>query len=147
MTSDNIIPVLAQVLSDDDTINAAAYGNITPGYPATLQDSKLTTTTPTALWLRKLDKTESGYIGSANSKEYYYDILIQIDVMSLTSQAVAEDLGRLAENLLKSTTNKAFNAETWLFSAYLHSHTCRYDDVLCAWVDVIRMRVNGEYVA
>lgn len=147
MTSDDILPVLAQVLSDNDPINAACYGNITLGYPATLQDSKLTSSTPTAIWLRKLDKTETGYIGSANHKEYQYDILLQIDIMSLTSQVTAESAGRLVENLLKCTTSRAFGTDTWLFSVYLHSHTCRYDDVLQAWVDMIRMRAEGEYTA
>lgn len=148
MTSDDIIPVISQILSDNDPINAAAYGNITPGYPATLQDSKLTDDNPTAIWVRDLDMTESGYLGSATSGEYQYDILFQVDVMSLTSQAVAESLRRMASNLLKSTTSKSFGGSTFYFDIRLQSRLAtRYDATLSAWVSPLRMRAIGGYVA
>lgn len=145
MTSDDIIPVLAQVLSDNDPINAACYGNVTPGYPATLQDSKLTTANPTAIWIRDLDKTERGFI---QGTDYIYDILFQVDAMSINSQNEAEALRRLAENLLKSTRSKLYNNETWPLSVRLHSRPAtRYDDILSAWVSPLRMRAKGGYVA
>lgn len=148
MTSDDIIPVIAQILSDNDAINIAAYGNITPGYPATLQDSKIASTTPTAIWLRDLDKTEEGFLNSANTGTYDYDILFQVDVISLTSQTTAESLRRKIENLLKSTTSKTYGGETWTVYMYLQSRLAsRYDGVLSAWVSPIRMIARGEYTA
>ena len=148
MTSDDIIPVLAQILSDNDPINAACYGNVTPGYPATLQDSKLTSANPTAVWIRDLDMTESGYLGSTTSGEYAYDILFQVDVMSLTSQAVAESARRLVMSLLKSTSSKSFNNSTFYFDIRLQSRLAsRHDDVLSTWVAPVRMRITGGYVA
>lgn len=148
MTSDDIIPVLAQILSDNDSINAAAYGNITPGYPSTLQDSKLASGTPTALWLRDLDKTESSYIGSAHTGEYLYDILFQVDVMSIGSQAEAEALRRKCENLLKATSSKIYGTDTFRFSISLQSRMAtRHDDILSAWVSPLRMRATGIYIA
>jgi hypothetical protein len=146
MTSDDIIPVLAQILSDNDPINAAAYGNITPGYPATLQDSKLTATNPTAVWIRDLDMTEEGYIGSSGI--YKYDILFQIDVMSLTSQAEAESLRRKCKDLLTATVSKLYGPDTFKFGIYLQSRPgTRHDDLISAWVSPLRMRVVGGYVA
>lgn len=148
MTDDNIIPVIAKILEDNDVIRIAAYENITPGYPATSQDSKLTATNPTAIWLRDLDQTEEGYLNSANTGTYDYDILFQVDVISLTSQAEAESLRRKVENLLKSTTSKVYGGETWTVYMYLQSRVAtRYDDVLSAWVSPLRMRAIGEYTA
>jgi len=148
MTSDDIIPVLAQILSDNDPINAACYGNVTPGYPATLQDSKLTATNPTAVWIRDLDKTESSYIGSAHTGEYLYDILFQVDVMSVGSQSEAEALRRKCENLLKATSSKAYGADTFRFGIELQSRIAtRYDSILSAWVSPVRMRATGIYIA
>lgn len=145
MTSDDIMPVLAKILEDDDSIRTACYGNITPGYPATLQDSKLTPTTPTAIWLRDIDKTESGFIGGT---DYVYDILLQVDVMSLTSQYEAESLRRLCENLLKSTSTKSYGGSTWRLAIRLQSRPgARYDNDLSAWVAMLRMRAKGGYVA
>lgn len=148
MTDDNLIPVIAKILEDNDIIRAAAYENITLGYPATLQDSKLTAANPAAIWLRDLDKTEEGYLNSANTGTYDYDILFQVDVISLTSQAVAESLRRKIENLLKSTTSKTYGGDTWTVYMYLHSRIAsRYDEVLSAWVSPLRMRAIGEYTA
>jgi len=148
MTSDDIIPVLAQILSDNDPINAAAYGNITPGYPAASQDSKLTSANPTAIWIRDLDKTESGYFNSATNGIYMYDILFQVDVMSIGSQYEAESLRRKCDNLLKATKSKLYNNELFKFGISLQSRpAARYDDVLSAWVAPLRMRAEGIYVA
>jgi hypothetical protein len=148
MTSDNIIPVLAQVLQDDNTINAACYGHVTPGYPNALQDSKLTSVEPTAIWIRDFDKTEDSYIGSGSSGEYLYDILFQVDVMSIGSQDEAESLRRKCENLLKAARTKTYNLEIWGFGIKLQSRPAtRYDDILSAWVAPLRMRAEGIYVA
>lgn len=148
MTSDDIIPVLAKVLEDDASILAACHSNITPGYPATLQDSKLTPDTPTAIWLRDIDKTETGFFGSRRDGQYLYDILIQIDVMSISSQYEAESLRRLVENELKATRSKAYGTDIFSFGIALQSRPgTRFDDVLQAWTAPLRMRVTGAYVA
>lgn len=148
MTSDDIIPILAQILSDNDPINAACYGNVTPGYPATLQDSKLTTANPTAIWIRELDGTERGFLNSTTTGSYVYDILFQVDVMSIGSQYEAESLRRLVNSALKSTSSKAYGTDTWRLGISLQSRLAtRYDDILSAWVSPLRMRAKGGYVA
>lgn len=148
MTSDDIIPVLAKVLEDDAAILAACSSNITPGYPATLQDSKLTPITPTAIWLRDMDKTETGFIGSRRDGLYMYDILVQVDVLSLSSQYEAEALRRLVENALKATRSKNYGGDIFSFGVALQSRPgARFDDILQCWVAPLRMRATGSYVA
>ncbi len=134
-----------QVLYDNDSIAFLSDYYITPGYPSDSQDTKLQDTHQTATWIREISKTETAFIGSANSGEYLYDKIIQVDVFSRHSQQSAYELASDIEKLLKATASKAFNGSIYKFGISLQSRTSMFNDEIDAWQEMIRFRVQGLY--
>ena len=148
MAADNISPIIAQVLSDSSTINAACDGLISSGNPGnTPQDANLEGPHETSIFVRRISKTEEGYLGSVTTGDYKYDLLIQVDVLSKASEATAFDLADKVEALLKSTTSKLFNGATVPLHLSLASRSPQFDDQLGAWLEMLRFRAIGVYVS
>lgn len=148
MTDDNLVPVLAYVLEDNATINLAANGFITIGTPGkTAQDAKLEGANQTAIWLRRISKTENAFFNSSTTGEYQYDQLIQVDVLSKLSQSTAYNLADDVESLIKSTTSKVYGTNTYRLPLLLQGRTAFFEPTLEAWVESITFRAVGTYTA
>ncbi len=138
MASDNIVPVLHALLQNDNTISAAC-DYVTPGLPGlTLQDAKLDGPLQTSIWVRRISKTEEPLIGNEN---FIYDQIIQVDVLSAVSEAMACDLADDIETLLKTT----FSKNNVPLNILLQSRTSLFNDTVGAWHEMIRFRATGAY--
>jgi hypothetical protein len=140
----DLIPVITQILSDNDAINTACDGFIYPGRPGpAIQDASLEGAHQTAVWIRRISKTEKPFVGSVLTGEYLYDQLIQVDVLSRSSEVAAFDLADLVEALLKATSTKTYSGSTRHLNLLLHSRMPVWDDTLLAWVEMVRFRAKG----
>ena len=148
MADDNLAPLLAQILSDNDPINIAADGFIYPGSPGkTIQDACLEGVHKTAIWIRRISKTEEGFLGSITTCDYLYDQLIQVDVLSKLSEVAAFDLADKVEAALKAVSTKSYAGSSRKTDLQLHSRMPLWDDKLSCWVEMIRFRAKGAYVS
>lgn len=143
MANDNLAPIVAQILSDDYAINMACNSQIIADDPGNApQDAMLGGANQTAIWVRRPSKTDRPFLGAM---DYEYDLIVQVDVASRASNQAAFDVADMVEALLKTTTSKFFNNAIVPLDLLLQSRTAMFDDVLGAWVEMVRFRAQGVY--
>jgi len=113
-----IISVIAQVLADDDTLNALVDGQIVPGFRRSMSDQYLTGANQACVGVRSLSDNSQGLPGCYYHGESTHDHLIEIRIITkLTterqSDTYAAAIAARVESLLKAGITKTMNGTSY----------------------------------
>ena len=118
MDSSKIIAVIAQVLSDDATLNGLVDGAIVPGFRRALADQYLQGANQACIGIRNLSKSSQGLPGCATHGGSTQDMLVEIRIITMLTTTRQDDsyaaaIASRIEDVLKAGIIKTMGSESY----------------------------------
>jgi hypothetical protein len=138
----DIIPVVAYLLQENDTIRGYVDDQIIPGLRHARADDYLDGPNSTCIGVRELSETVGAYVGSASSGEYRADLLFEIFVLSRESEAYAKKVAKAVRNLMLQHTATTYGGASYRFSVFDATRRAVYDPQGLWWQETLTYRIK-----
>ncbi|MFA7164612.1 MAG: hypothetical protein WC124_02030 [Desulfoplanes sp.] len=130
----DILPVLAHVILEDNSINSLVDGQVAPGDPSTNEDAMLAYPNKTCIIVSELMSESHHEMGN---EETASDAQVDISIISKNSKAYCRQVSNLVKDFLLDDINITWDgASIYLLDFGVMRHSL-YDPALSQWRDVL----------